>query len=275
MPGLTALGDEYLDEPEMQGYHSTTNYLHASLLAPCVFHNKPSPSAGITIGATLGAITLLALVLFLLCLKRPRDLRTQEHAQGNVRSRLLDQTTSDYSSQDTAGEPQSSSLDSSLSTEQFTDLQTPMLQIWSPPPSDSRPLIPRIVIPPSPPIMRSSAFDHPGDSAVNSAESDYSQISAADSLILHGGPQKVQPQLSASSYPYGIPTSDITAAACPLITVARPRRSLHPASGIHLIPDTSPMPTDAMMDLPSPFIFMSVLEWQSKHHAPPIKLYER
>ncbi|KAJ6585814.1 hypothetical protein B0H19DRAFT_1110805 [Mycena capillaripes] len=229
------------------------------------------PSAGITVGATIGGIILLSLVIFLVFfLRRRRDQSSQEMGRKNsiffnsgpeaARDRLIEKETETQASHsrnesDSSSTPLLTSPDSASST---------------------RPLVPRITIPSSSPLMKSAFMDTHASAiysaCMNSSDSVYSQFSAsspAPAPTFHAGPTRHRPTHTVTQQrdsvsamqPYGLPiaTSAVTAAARPIITPARPRRSLHPFSGAQLItsgtPDPSRMHMQAIMELPSPFIF--------------------
>ncbi|KAJ7723790.1 hypothetical protein B0H16DRAFT_1597939, partial [Mycena metata] len=217
-------------------------------------------SAAVTIGATISAVLLLALVLFLVFFKRHRD-------QG-IRTRFPHNATLFEPGTDEAKDGLMDKQQQVSSSNQLESSQSPSMSL---PPLDesagtARPLVPRLTIPGSADFLK-TAFKDPYTSAVSSAcmdsaDSSYSHFSAAgQSGTMHVGPSRAFPILSG---PHNSTASDVTAGARPLITAARPQRSLHPVSGTHLITgDASRMRMDSIMELPSPFIFASRTESES------------
>ncbi|KAJ7476392.1 hypothetical protein B0H11DRAFT_2235148 [Mycena galericulata] len=122
--------------------------------------SESSASAGITIGATLGAIGLLSLVLFLVFVKRRRDKRAPERTWSK-------DVFFGRSSDQTLQTEQWSFNSDALPPEPLAESQRPLLP--SSPPPNFRPSIPRLIIPPAPPgSITASTVDHPDMSAVYS-----------------------------------------------------------------------------------------------------------
>ncbi|KAJ7149431.1 hypothetical protein C8R43DRAFT_502870 [Mycena crocata] len=233
-----------------------------------------SPSTGITIGVTVGGIVFISLLVSFVFLRRRRDQRRQD--QSRRRGIVFDSNAS-AELPGRWGEKQANfSTDSSRSNSPPddsgpTNSQTPLLT-----PSDvdastsARPSIPRLTIPPSPPILSSSAFQQDPGTALSSAcmdssDSAYSQFSAsmrsAGSLArrtsFHPCAAHFPSPASAAAYPQ-VQTS-VVAASRPLITAgAHTRRSMHPIPGSqgHLVAGTDrAVHMDVIMEFPSPFIF--------------------
>ncbi|KAJ7133167.1 hypothetical protein C8R44DRAFT_730362 [Mycena epipterygia] len=217
--------------------------------------SKSGPSAGVTVGATFGGIILFSVLVFLIFLKRRRDL-----GRARRNGLLFDSRSSDL--EDTAEEKQTHSS--------HPDSEPPYSQserLLPSPTNLSRPYVPPLTIPPSPNLLTKSTFlDHHATSSVTSAcmdssDSTHFQFSASShSATLHAGPSKHRPSPTLpSAFHYGIETSDVTAAAAahrPLIMNPRPRQSVHPIKGPHLAPETALTRMDAIMELPSPVIFI-------------------
>lgn len=218
------------------------------------------PSAGITFGITFGGILLLSLVIFVIFLLRRRNQRNHETARR--RNGTLFDSGSDEA-KDSLMEKQDQSSHSDQPPPP-SHLSSTSLLTSPDSSSGSRPLVPRITIPQSPPLMKSGFMDQHGSAVqsacMDSSESAYSQFSASShSATLHAVTARHFPSHTqhSAAQPYGLTTSDVAAATRPLVTLPRPRRSLHPFSGANLItvPDASRMHMEAIMELPSPFIF--------------------
>ncbi|KAJ6542206.1 hypothetical protein DFH09DRAFT_1174276 [Mycena vulgaris] len=218
-----------------------------------------APSAGATFGATFGGIILFSLFVLAFVFWKRRGVykKLKQEEQGSRRDGMI------FDSEDTADEkePHSSDSDSTPTHRQSNSQSMPLLTLPASPPN-SRPAVSRLTIPASPGFMKTAFLDQGSavsSACMNSSESAYSQFPSAQSATLHAGPSKHYPFDTTHAvplHPYGMATSDVTAAAVPLITSARPRRSLHPFSGANLLQtDASRMRIDAIMELPSPFIF--------------------
>ncbi|KAJ7768607.1 hypothetical protein DFH07DRAFT_807399 [Mycena maculata] len=229
-----------------------TSFLPSLIMPPPVPPPGPSQSAssaGVTIGATLGAIVLFSLMLAIaFFLLRRRMNRKMPERRWDP-----DLVFSPTASRDTGRAKESSDSGPSLRREEHSTSQTPLLS--SSPTSDS--LISRLAIPLSAPGVGSSAFDHQVDSEAHSSYSEHSTSSAGSSSTkLYAGPA-TSTAGQPPTHRYGIPTSEITAARPQaLITNPRLHLSVHPTSGIHFISEAVRTPMNAVMELPSPSIFV-------------------
>ncbi|KAJ7504953.1 hypothetical protein B0H11DRAFT_1979956 [Mycena galericulata] len=168
-------------------------------------------SAGVIIGITLGAIVFFSLILSVIFLKLYRSRRTQESGEEN--SPLFDSRPSGEGARE---KPR----------EQFGGLTL----LVPPHPSDSRAVIPSLIIWPSTPIMNSSTFADRETSSVYSdtTESHSTQLSpSGGGSTLHLVAEADAAQMTTSSS-YGIPTVAGPPTACPLLTATHVRHSLHP-----------------------------------------------
>ncbi|KAJ7144503.1 hypothetical protein C8R44DRAFT_865416 [Mycena epipterygia] len=219
--------------------------------------SESGPSAGVTVGATFGGIVLFSLLVFLVFLKRRRDQRNLGRARRN--GLLFHSRSSD--SEDAAEEKQTHSS--------HPDSESPYSQserLLPSPTNLPRPYVPPLTIPLSPNLLpRSTFLDHHATSAVtsacmNSSDSAHFQFSVSShSATLHAGPSKHRPSPTLpSAFHYGMETSDVTAAAArrPLIMNPCPRQSVHPITGPHLATETARTRMGAMMELPSPLMFI-------------------
>ncbi|KAJ7160391.1 hypothetical protein C8R46DRAFT_1107957 [Mycena filopes] len=257
--------------PTLQKFPACLSSL--SSLAPFfgLFQERASDSggssAGVTVGATIGAILLLALVLFLFFFfKRNRD--SQQGSAGHNRNRNAPMFDSgpDESKTRLMSQEKPSSRGVSMSPAPPRVTQFPASSrsppampapILTSPPTDERPQVPRLTIPPSAGahFMQTVFTDAHAESAVSSAcmdsadaDSAYSQFSAAgQSGVMHSGPSRHFPIFSG---PEVVVDPSGSGSARP-----GPRRSLHPIAGMHPHPVTTRMRMDSIMELPSPYVF--------------------
>ncbi|KAJ6455328.1 hypothetical protein C8R47DRAFT_1228274 [Mycena vitilis] len=219
--------------------------------------SKAGPSAGITFAATFGGILLLGLVVLAIsffCRRRELQ-RGQEMAR--QRSILFDSGSEEAKDRLMEKEPQGAD-----SPRPSNSGAVPLL-ISPDSASSARPLVPRITIPTTSPLIKSTFMD-PHNSAVQSAcmdssESAYSQFSATQPATLHAGPSVhfPVPMLHSAAQPYDVATTELTSAAQqPLVTAVRARLSLHPFTGTHVLTVSGPRTRmESITEIPSPFIF--------------------
>ncbi|KAJ7440611.1 hypothetical protein FB451DRAFT_1300020 [Mycena latifolia] len=224
-----------------------------------------APSAGITFAATFGGVILLGLLVLLgFFAKRWRDRRKQQRARRSEIFFDAVPTSDDLDVASPVDRPHEKVLDLTH-TRSHSDSSSQSSLIPAPGASESpRPSMPRLTIPDTPGFMKTAFLDHGSavsSACMNSSDSVHSQWSVSDHPlpIFHPGPSALQPAAfhshSSPSHAYNVATTDVTAAAVPLITQARPRRSLHPFAGGDLVTDASRMRMDSILELPSPFIF--------------------
>lgn len=224
------------------------------------------PSTGLTFGITFAGILGLGLVVLSIYFIRRRIQRKREGRRSPTSATLFDASAEEV--KDRLMEQHSHSNDRAIPQSPPPPSSTPLLPTSSEAASSPRPTVPRLLIPasPPPPLIRGGFMGDRPASAVQSACMDsstsaYSQFSSASTqaAILHAGPGAARHFPPPQQHPQGVATlSEMNAAvAHPLVTPARPRRSLHPFSGAQIVtaPDASRMHMTAIMELPSPFIF--------------------